>query len=89
MYYLKIFYKFESENMPKNLKENKKETKKVKVVEETTEHEDLPEDVKEALGIVKKESKKKIHEVDYIAELENDVDQPPSPFDEMLGDDIE
>jgi len=78
--------------MPKKIKETKKEIKKVVVEEDekdtvTPEHEDLPEDVQEALGIVKKQPKKKIHEVDYIAELENDGDS--SPFDEMLGGDIE
>lgn len=79
--------------MPKKIKETKKEIKKVIVEEEDKgqvipEHEDLPEDVQEALGIVKKRPKKKIHEVDYIAELENESDEP-SPFDEMLRGDIE
>jgi hypothetical protein len=80
--------------MPKTIKDNKKDLNKVKAEEEdkeeiTPEHEDLPEDVQEALGIVKKQSKKKNHEVDYIAELENDGSGDPSPFDEMLGGDIE
>lgn len=79
--------------MPKKLKETKKETKKIAVAvndKDTIlqEHEDLPEDVQEALGIFKRKTKKKIHEVDYIAELENENDEP-SPFDEMLGSDIE
>lgn len=79
--------------MPKKIKENKIEINKVKVEEVdkdqvVPEHEDLPEDVQEALGIVKKQPKKKIHEVDYIAELENESDEP-SPFDEMLRGDIE
>lgn len=79
--------------MPKKIKENKKDIKKVKVEEEAKdqvipEHEELAEDVQEALGIVKKGPKKKIHEVDYIAELENESDEP-SPFDEMLRGDIE
>ena len=78
-------------DMSKKIKETKKEIKKVIVEEEDKdqvipEHEDLPEDVQEALGIAKKRPKKRIHEVDYIAELENDE---PSPFDQLLGDSIE
>lgn len=81
--------------MPKKIKETKKTKKDLKKVtpekEEVKVHakveeEDLPEDVQEALGIIKKEPKKKNHEVDYIAELENEGDEP-TPFDEM--DDIE
>ena len=49
-----------------------KEVKKVHKVE-IEDEEELAEDVKVALGM-KKAPKSKIHEIDYIAELENGLD---------------
>jgi len=66
--------------MPKTIKAKTKkkqvkkeeEVKKVHKVEIEGE-EELAEDVKVALGM-KKEPKGKIHEIDYVAELENGLD---------------
>ena len=62
---------------------------------EDVEEEDLPEDVQEALGI-KKQSKAKIKEVDYISELENGFDDfgmeentSKNSFDEEFDSDID
>jgi len=67
----------------KDLKNIHGEEKKIKHPIIKVDDEDLPEDVQEALGI-KKQSKKKIHEVDYIAELENEGLDEPAGFDDTL-----
>ncbi len=89
--------------MPKTIKNKKKEKKIVKkeVIKSDQKHEeeeeldeDLAEDVKVALGM-KKEPKAKINEIDYIAELENGLDdfgpeEPHKPgFDDEFDSDME
>ncbi|MFZ2663821.1 MAG: hypothetical protein WAX66_00445 [Patescibacteria group bacterium] len=84
-----------------NKKKENKIVKKEKVIKKSQEHEEeeeleeeLPEDVKVALGM-KKEPKAKINDIDYIAELENGLDdfgieEPHKPsFDDEFDSDIE
>ena len=60
--------KSRKKQLKKEIKEEKK-THKIRIGED----EELAEDVKVALGM-KKEPKAKINEIDYVAELENGLD---------------
>ena len=90
--------------MPKDKKTNNKKIKDSSVqddledievgeppiIEESVE--DLPDDVQDALGINKAEKSAKIKEVDYISELESDLDGlglDDSPTKPSFDDDFE
>ena len=89
--------------MPKDKKTNNKKIKDISIQNdleeiEVGEHEKiedgevLPEDVKDALGINKAEKAAKIKEVDYISELESDLDGlglDDSPAKPSFDDDFE
>ncbi|NMB91662.1 hypothetical protein GYA37_02330 [candidate division WWE3 bacterium] len=85
-------------------KENKKKENKIKkekVIKKNQGHEeveeleeDLPEDVKVALGM-KKEVKSKFNDIDYVSELENGLDDfgiedtSKSNFEEEFDSDLD
>jgi len=89
--------------MNKNKKTLNKEIEKGKKIKNLGKHKEapeeeggevLPEDVQEALGI-KKQPKAKIKEVDYVAELENGLDDfgledssPKNNFDDEFDSDL-